>query len=167
MAFPLPYSMFFPGWLVLCGAGSPERLGDRALELHKGPGPSGDRGSMRLMMPWGRWRVCRLLYDVHQMMSIWSLYTCGPRSSRPQPMESSARSAKSQGRNGDCIFNLPPQVLLQSGFYVSLRKVQQGYVGYHFKPRSGTAPGGALSREWVTAQPAAPEAVTWACPNGG
>ena len=38
------------------------------------------------MVPWNDGRVCHLLYDVYQMMSLWSLYGCGPRSSRPQPM---------------------------------------------------------------------------------
>ena len=40
------------------------------------------------MVPCGDGGVCRLLYDVHQMMSLWSVYRCDSRSSWPQPMGS-------------------------------------------------------------------------------
>ena len=46
------------------------------LNYGSAPDPSGDRGDKPLMVPWGVGVVCRLLYDVFQMMSLWSLYRC-------------------------------------------------------------------------------------------
>ena len=84
------------------------------LKFVTAPDPCGDRGDIVLMVPWGDGGVCRLLYDVCQIMSLRSLYRCGPRSSGPQPKWSVAETplpAKSHGRNVD-RFHLP-QVLLR------------------------------------------------------
>ena len=37
--------------------------------------------------------VCRLLYAVHQMLSLWSLYRYSQRSGRPQPLGSRREAA--------------------------------------------------------------------------
>ena len=78
------------------------------------PDPSGDGGDVHLTVPWGDGGVCRLLYDVYQMMSLWSLHRCGPRSCRPQPVGNGgdATPCKVTREERGSLFNLLPQVLL-------------------------------------------------------
>ena len=57
-----------------------------------------------------------------------SLYSDSPLSSRPQPLGRGAEMplpAKTQGKTLDCLFNSRYRVLLQGGFNVLLRKMQQ------------------------------------------
>ena len=67
-----------------------------------------------------QWRSLRPLalpfsYAVHQMLSLWSLYSCSPRSSRPQPLGSGGDTTPCEDTRGDheLSFNFSHQVLLQ------------------------------------------------------
>ena len=79
----------------------------------------------------GNGAPCLLLLSsaVRQMLSLWFLYRCDPRSSQPQPMASDgdATHCKVIREERGSPFKLPPQVLVQSGFCVSLREVQQDW----------------------------------------
>ena len=100
--------------------------------------PASGRGDMLHMAVWG------LLYAVRRMaMAVassarlrrttdtvpWSLYKCGPWSSRPQPLECGGDTTPCEDTRGDrgLPFNFDHQVLLQSVdvLPVSLRKVPQ------------------------------------------
>ena len=59
-----------------------------SLNFGRAPDFSGDRVCTPLLVPWSDGGVCRLLYDVHQTLSLCSLYSDSPLSSRPQPRES-------------------------------------------------------------------------------
>ena len=85
-------------------------MAKHSLNFGRAPDPSGDRGDMPLMVPWGDGGVCRLTYDVHQTLSL------GPCAATVQRAPSHNRwgvsettlPAKTQGRTLDCPFNFPP-----------------------------------------------------------
>ena len=62
---------------------------DRHLELCKSPlVPPEIEGICPSWLHGADGGACRLLYAVHQMLSLWSLYRCGSWSPRPQPLGS-------------------------------------------------------------------------------
>ena len=71
------------------------------LKFARAPGPSGDRGDMPLMAHGADGGACRLLYAVHQMLSLWSLYRCGSWSPRPQPLGSGGDTTPCEDTRGD------------------------------------------------------------------
>ena len=68
------------------------------------------------MVPWGGGGVCRLLFDVHQMMSPWpwSLYSRSPLSSRPQRLGSGGDATPCEDTRED--FGLPLELLSTAYF---------------------------------------------------
>ena len=58
--------------------------------------------------------ACRLLYAVHQMLSLWSLYRCGSWSPRPQPLGSGGDTTPCEDTRGDHepFFNFCQQVMV-------------------------------------------------------
>ena len=65
-----------------------EYLATDALKYSRAPDPARGRGDTPrwgLMADGG---VCRLLYDVYQTLSLWSLRSDSPTSSQPQPLGS-------------------------------------------------------------------------------
>ena len=47
-----------------------EYMAKHSSNFGRAPDPSGDRGYTLLMVPWGDGGVCRLLFDVHQALSL-------------------------------------------------------------------------------------------------
>ena len=60
------------------------------------------------------WCGLRLLYAVHQILFLWSLYRCGPWSSRPQPLGSGGGTTPCEDTRGtmNCLLNFVHRVLL-------------------------------------------------------
>ena len=74
------------------------------------------------------WCGLRLLYAVHQMLFLWSLYRCGHGAAGHNRwgVVATPLPVKTQGGTMNFFLNFVHRVLLWGGFQVSLRKVQQG-----------------------------------------
>ena len=85
-----------------------EYMAKHSLNFGRAPDPSGDRGDMLLIVPWGDGGVCRLLCAVHKTLSL------GPCTVSVNGVAGHIRwgvverrlPAKTQGRTVDCSFTL-------------------------------------------------------------
>ena len=68
-----------------------------------------------------------LSYDVHQTLSLWSLYSCSSWSSRPQPLESGGDTTPCEDtrRDMDCLLTAATKYCCRVAFQVSLLRSPQ------------------------------------------
>ena len=88
------------------------------LEFARAPGPFGDRGGMPSWRHGADGGVCRLLYAVHQILSLGlcTVAARGAPSHNRWGVVERRLPVKTQERNAGCILTSRHQVLLQGGF---------------------------------------------------